>query len=162
MKNCTLLTILSAIVLFAGCEEKKRTIPLEDVVVAFTAPKTSEIGVIFAEDAAKDVAQALSKVLCKSVEVVGEDKVAPTAKTVIYIGDTEAAKEVGIDVKRLNDVEAHLRTRNGKIYIAARTGMGVNNGCIEFLQRYCDYWFVSVWGGCRFVCGQSKVGGSGI
>ena len=147
------LQLLSGVLVFGlvACSRAVASRPepafaARDAVVAYRLPKTNWEGEMYARDAAADVAAALSQVTRSEIRLVKEEEVPADARAVIYVGDTAAAKAAGIDVATLGAVECRLKAEKGRAFIAARTGMGVNNGAMEFLERYADYWYVSFWG----------------
>ena len=114
--------------------------------VAYRVPRTNWMGTNFCISAAQDVARVLGKVVGHEIGCVREDELTAESRNVIFIGDTMAAKAAELDVSALPAQECLLKCVGGRAFIAARTGMGVNNGAIEFLQRFADFYFVSFWG----------------
>ena len=126
-----------------GAEE----LAVAGATVAYRVPRTNWLGTNFCVAAAQDVARVLGKVSGREIACVREESLPAGAKNVIYVGDTMAAKESGLDVSALPAHECLLKCADGRAFIAARTGMGVNNGAVEFLRRFADFYFVSFWGG---------------
>ena len=115
--------------------------------VAYRVPRTSWLGTNFCVAAAQDVARVLGKAVGREIACVTEDSLPAGAKNVIYVGDTAAARAAGLDVSAWPAQECLLRCDGERAFVAARTGMGVNNGAVEFLRRFADFYFVSFWGG---------------
>ena len=127
--------------------KKADLLVVSEATVAYRTPRTSWLGTNFCVAAAQDVARVLGKAVGREIACVKEESLPAGAKNVIYVGDTVAAKAAGLDVSTLPAQDCLLRCDGDRAFIAARTGMGVNNGAVEFLQRFADFFFVSFWGG---------------
>ena len=101
--------------------------------------------------AAADMTNALSKVVGRAVPLYAESKVPKDAKAVIYLGDTKAAKAAGLDVAPLKSWEYLIRAEKGRAFVAARTGYGTSYGVTDALERFADYYFLTVNGNDPYV-----------
>jgi len=102
-------------------------------------------------DAACDMTNALSKVVGRAVPLCRESQVPKDAKAVIYLGDTKAAKAAGLDVASLKSWEYLIRAEKGRAFVAARTGFGTSYGVTDALERFADYYLMTVNGNDPYV-----------
>ena len=94
-------------------------------------------------DAADDLTNVLAKVTGRAVPLVAEADVPSNAKTVIYLGDTKAARAAGIDGKNLRNGDWRVKVVPGKAFVYGTTGMGASFAMTEFVERFCGYRFLS-------------------
>ena len=151
------LPLASAVIAAASlevCAADRRANPqradalvVSEATVAYRAPRTNWMGTNFCVAAAQDLARVLGKVVGREIACVGEDNLPAGARNVIFVGDTMAAKEAGLDVSALPAHDCLLRCDGDRAFVAARTGMGANSGVVDFLARFADFYFVSFWGG---------------
>ena len=102
-------------------------------------------------DSACDMTNALSKVVGRGVPLYAESKVPKDAKAVIYLGDTKAAKAAGLDVTPLKSWECLIRAEKGRAFVASRTAFGTTYGVADALERFADYYFLTVNGNDPYV-----------
>ena len=108
--------------------------------------------------AAKMIQSALKEGLGLEAPLVQEAKAASGVKA-FYIGNTKAAQEAGIDVKKHPDFGFEILEKDGNIYIAGedktnfgqeeKRGMfwgyyilGTVNGCVKFAEKYLNTRFL--------------------
>ena len=111
---------------------------------------------IWGYSAATDLAKALSRVADRKIRCVKEGKENSGGGVRIFVGDTDAALEAGLDAGKLMRGEFRIVTKPGKAFILANTGMGATYGVAEFLQRYADYWFCLVSGDDPYVVAPER------
>ena len=107
---------------------------------------------------AKMIQSALKEGLGLNVPVVSESKAVQGVKA-IYIGDTKAARSLGIDTAKHSSFGFTLAEKDGNIFIAGldkhqfgKTGssqrdwryfiLGSINGCVKFAEKYLDTRFL--------------------
>jgi len=85
--------------------------------------------------AAQDLTNAIFRItratapICRAADYKGG------AKAVIWLGDTPAARQAGIDPSAFEAWESRVKTVPGAAFVVARTGMGVSYGVTAFLER---------------------------
>ena len=94
--------------------------------------------------AAEDLATVLSKVTGERIEARPESAVPSKTQDVIYVGDTRAAADAGLDARPLKANSFRLVTRPGRVFILSRTQMGASAGVTHFAEHYCGYTFATV------------------
>ena len=110
---------------------------------------------IWGYNASRDLANALSKVCARKIGCVKEGDV-PLQGLNIFVGDTKAAREAGLDAGALMNGEFRIVTRPGAAFILSNTGMAATYGVAEFLQRYADYWFCLISGDDPYVVAPQR------
>ena len=114
---------------------------LADVSVVSAVPQTVPEGTNWFCDAAADLTNVLSKVAGRPVPLYREGMEPPDLKTVLYFGDTAAARAAGLDPVKVRRAGFRLKVDGSRAFIQANTGMGASFGVTEFLQRFLDcYW----------------------
>ena len=143
------LAVAGTLVWIAGCTgrnaEPMRFRVADAVVVApddyFGEDRMGSI-VHWGGGAAKDLTNALSKVVGRTIALYPESKAPVGAKSVIYLGDVRAAHEAGVADNGLRRLDFRVKTLPGKLFIWAKTGTGASYGVTDFLARFCGYRFL--------------------
>ena len=94
--------------------------------------------------AARDMTNALRKVTGCASALYRESEAPPGLTGAIYLGDTAAAKAAGLDAASLRRGAFRIKVEPRRAFVLANTGMAASFGAIEFLQRFADYWFVTI------------------
>ena len=93
---------------------------------------------------ARDFAAVLSKVSGRTIPAVVETNAPKGGGVVVYMGDTAAAREAGLSAAELKRGEWRLVTRPGKAFVVANNGSSASYGCTDFLERYADYYYLTL------------------
>ncbi|MBQ2630970.1 MAG: DUF4838 domain-containing protein [Kiritimatiellae bacterium] len=95
----------------------------------------------------RDITNVLRRVTGREIPLYSESRAPTAAKTVIYVGNTRAAKAAGLDAATLRDNQTfRLVTTRGKTFILARTGTAASYGAAEFLRRSANCYFTTISG----------------
>ena len=114
---------------------------LADVSVVFAMPQTVSEGTNWFLDAAVDLTNVLSAVSGRPVPLYREGTEPSGLKSVLYYGDTAAARAAGLDSAKVRRAGFRLKVDGSRAFILANTGMGASFGVTEFAQRFLDcYW----------------------
>ena len=130
-------------VLMAGCVEKNSFRAAESVV-AVRCPQTCEEGTNWFVAAAADLTNVLSRVTGRPVALYAEADLPANAAHVIYLGDTVAAKAAGLSAAELKRMEFRIKADGRNAFILANSGSAASYGVSEFLERFADFYFVSL------------------
>ncbi len=164
MKN--FLFAAAALLFVCGCSTVKKDVPTGKLVITSTSryqivipdakPKASIP--VFLTQSAKVLQTALKEGLNLNVPIVVESKAAKELKA-IYIGDTKAARAIGIDASAHSSFGFTIAENNGNIFIAGvdktrfgepdnrRRGwtnfiLGSVNGSVKFAEKYLNTRFL--------------------
>ena len=114
---------------------------LADVSVVSAVPQTVSEGTNWFLDAATDLTNVLTKVAGRPVPLYREGMEPSGLKSILYYGDTAAARQDGMDSAKIRRAGFRLKIGGSRAFILANTGMGASFGVTEFLQRFLDcYW----------------------
>ena len=92
-----------------------------------------------------DLTNALSKVTGTIFPVYGESSIpAGINAPVIYMGDVTAAREAGLALPELRNLDARVKVVPAAAYLYSRTATGTVSAVIEFLRRVADFWYLTV------------------
>ena len=130
-------------ILMTGCVEKNSFRAAESVV-AVRCPRTCEEGTNWFVAAAADLTNILSRVTGRPVALYAEADLPAGATHVIYLGDTAAAKAAGLDAGALKRMEFRIKADGRNAFILANSGSAASYGVSEFLERFADFYFVSL------------------
>ena len=92
-------------------------------------------------EAAADLTNVLSRTMSCPVPLIEEGNGEDGFSTVIYLGDTAAARKAGLDASKLKRGECRIKTVQGKAYLLANCGMGASAAVSEFLDRFAGFRF---------------------
>lgn len=95
-------------------------------------------------EAARDLTNALFRVTGVPSALWRESDAPADLKRAIYLGETKAARAAGLNAASLRRGAFRLKVEADRAFVLANTGMATSYGVIEFLQRYADYWFVTL------------------
>ena len=142
-RNYGLLPMAALVMAYVGCcgaEERETAIRLADAVVVRAVP------------AEKSAAAALEQTVVELTNVIFRttgarapvcDAAPADAKAVIYVG--EAARTAsGADLSGLRRGDWRVKAEPGKVYLLGMTPYAVNCAMVEFCERYCDYFFLTL------------------
>lgn len=115
---------------------REATVVCADALEPNAAKLKSDWGVA----AVVDLTNALCQITGRRIPLVRESQAESIPGPVIRVEIASEGLPAGSQVFR-------LRGEPGRFSIVARTGMGVSYGVTEFLQRFCDHWFVAFIGG---------------
>ena len=94
--------------------------------------------------AARDLTNAISRITGRPVALVRDGASRPVSGVTVHLGETEGARQAGIDFGSLRKSEYRIKTVPGAAYLAATTGMASEYAATAFLERFCDYWHVAL------------------
>ena len=112
------------------------------VVVNWGTAKT-DLGRRWYGIALSGLTNALAKVTGVEPKVCEEGREPAQAPAAIYLGETRAAKAAGIDGRGMRNGDWRVKTVPRKAYLFGKTGMAAVFAVTEFVERYCDYLFLS-------------------
>ena len=143
MKKLLFVPVLFAAVC-TGCREKvAEAFRLADAVVV-TAKCAGERERGALASAAADLTNVIFHVTRRCAPICEEGAEPKGAAVRIYLGPTEAARVAGIDGEGLRNGDWRVKTVPGKAFLFGKTAWGAQCAVVEFAERYCDHWVVSV------------------
>ena len=124
------------------CATKESAIRLADAVVVRTVPADSAQAVEL-----EAIVVDLTNVICRKTGVLPrvEGEAPADAKAVIYVGDA-AEKASGLSLSDLRRGDWRVKAEPGRVYLLGRTMNAVNSAMVEFCERCCDYFFLTLEG----------------
>ena len=125
-----------------GCEPE--SFMAGEAVVAYKVPETCPVGTNWFMAAAADLTNVVSRVTGREIALFEESSLPQGAKHVIYLGDTDAARRRGIDSSALKRMQFRIASDGKDACIVANTGTASSYGVCEFLERFADFYFVSL------------------
>ena len=150
MKNC-LAVLAACTVVCAGCccaKERETAIRLADATVVRSVPADKAEAAAL-EAIVADLTNVIFRTTGAAVPVV--DAAPADAKAVIYVGEA-AEKASGADLSGLRRGDWRVKAEPGKVYLLGTTAYAVNCAMVEFCERYCDYFFITLDGDDPCVC----------
>jgi len=63
--------------------------------------------------------------------------------SVIYFGNTKAARAAGCDAQELRRGDWRIKSVPGKVFIFANSGMGLAYAAADFAERHCGYYYLT-------------------
>ena len=94
--------------------------------------------------AAADLTNALTKVTGAPVALIRESEAAKFSGPVLYLGDTQAARERGLVAADMRQGEWRIACDGTRAFICAKSGMGAAYGVTDFLAKYANYRFLTI------------------
>ena len=94
--------------------------------------------------AARDLTNALTKVLGRDVPLIRESESPAGDGAVVYLGPVRAAADAGLDPKRMMAGEWRIKCDGKRAFILSRTGMGAAYGVTDFLEKFTGYRFLTM------------------
>lgn len=110
---------------------------MDAVIVRAEAPSRSEAAAL--AEAAQDLAEIVRNKTGRDPAVCVEGCEPKGAKALIYLGDTAAARAVGMDGSGFRNGDWRVKTVPGKAFLYGKTAWGAEGALVDFADRYLDY-----------------------
>ena len=131
---------------FETCADGEEAFRLADATVAYAESFETNALRTIGKTTAREFAEALSRTSGSDVKAFRERDMPKAAAPVVWIGDTDAARRAGIDVSGFGAGEYRIRVERDRAFIAARTAFATELGCNDFLERFADFYRMTVSG----------------
>lgn len=124
---------------FAACAQAdEKAFRLVDAVIVRAEAPSRQESVALAE-AAQDLAEIVKNKTGRDPVVCVEGCEPKDAKALIYLGDTVAARAIGMDGSGFRNGDWRVKTVPGKAFLYGKTAWGAEGALVDFADRYLDY-----------------------
>ena len=150
------MILLFCFVVGASHVEGNDAFRIGDATVVYEEALLAEPKAAWGVDALADLTNILSLTTGKRVGAVAESSSTQGLRPTIYLGDTKAARDAGLNPASLAVNEFRMKVEPGAAYLVGRSGAATAFAVTEFLKRFAGYRFLTATGDDPYVVDPSR------